>query len=144
MWNQNGWLCSKLGLTITSQTQKCLALPYDKDLFSSTLGMTIKAGDATGMAAIVTTQTKEGIELVTKCIGKVYTPEEFDTNEWTLVGEPEMTVVVNRPDTVGLTCSTIVNRLPILIDCPPGYISSDIAPCTSYMVQPMNHYVKSK
>ena len=24
MWNQNGWLCSQLGLHITSQTQKCL------------------------------------------------------------------------------------------------------------------------
>lgn len=144
MWNQNGWLCSKMGLTIISQTQKCIPLTYDRDLFSSTLGMTIKAGDATGMAAIVTTKTKEGVELETKCIGKVYTPEEFDSNEWTLVGEPEMTVVVNRPDTVGLTCSTIVNRLPILIDCPAGYVSSDIAPCTSYMVQPMNYYVKSK
>ena len=37
MWNVNGWLCSKLGLNIVSQTQKCIPHTYDKDLTSSTL-----------------------------------------------------------------------------------------------------------
>ena len=61
MWNQNGWLCSQLGLHITSQTQKCVPITHDGDLYSSTLNMTVKAGDATGMSAIVTTETEEGI-----------------------------------------------------------------------------------
>ena len=45
MWNVNGWLCSKLGLTIISQTQKCVPQTYKDDIYSSTLDMTIKAGD---------------------------------------------------------------------------------------------------
>lgn len=144
MWNQNGWLCSKLGLTILSQTQKCVPHTSVTDLHSSTLGMTIKAGNATGMSAIVTTETAEGITLETECIGKVYSPDEFDKNEWTLFGEPETTVVVNRPATVELTCATIVNRLPQLIDSPPGYISTDKFPDNAYMVKPLHYYVKSK
>jgi len=144
MWNQNGWLCSKLGLTIISQTQKCVPHTCKEDLNSSTLGMTIKAGDATGMSAIVTTETAEGITLETECIGKVYTPDEFDKNEWTLFGEPETTVVVNRPATVELTCATIVNRLPQVIDSKPGYVSTDQLPDHAYMVKPINYYVKSK
>lgn len=144
MWNQNGWLCSKLGLTITSQTQKCVPHTYKEDLHSSTLGMTIKAGDATGMSAIVTTETAEGITLETECIGKVYSPEEFDKNEWTLYGEPETTVIVNCPATVELTCGTIVNRIPQLIDSPAGYVTTENMPDNAYMVRPMHEYVKRK
>lgn len=143
MWNQNGWLCSKLGLTITSQTQKCIPHTYKEDLHSETLGMTIKAGDATGMSAVVTTETAEGITLETECIGKVYAPDEFDKNEWTLYGEPETTVIVNKPATVELTCATILNRLPQLIDAEPGYVSTDKLPYSAYLVKPLHHYVKS-
>lgn len=144
MWNQNGWLCSKLGLTITSQTQKCIPHTYHKDLHSETLGMTIKAGDATGMSAIVTTETAEGITLETECIGKVYAPDEFDKDEWTLFGEPETTVVVNRPATVELTCATILNRIPQLIDARPGYVSTDQLPYSQYMTAPMHEYVTAE
>ncbi|MBQ4583920.1 MAG: dihydrodipicolinate reductase [Bacilli bacterium] len=122
MWNVNGWLCEKLGLTVKSQTQKCVPETYDKDIESSTLGMTIKAGDATGMSAVVTTETEEGIILETKCVGKVYAPDEFDINEWTIVGEPDTTVKVQRPATVELTCASIVNRLPDLVKAPAGYV----------------------
>jgi 4-hydroxy-tetrahydrodipicolinate reductase len=144
MWNQNGWLCSRLGLTVVSQVQKCVPHTCDHDLHSSTLGMTVKAGDATGMSAIVTTETAEGITLETECIGKVYTPEEFDKNEWTLCGEPDITLIVNRPATVELTCATIVNRLPQLIDAEPGYITTEKMPVNEYRVKPLNRYVKTK
>ena len=122
MWNVNGWLCEKLGLTVKSQTQKCVPETYDKDIESSTLNMTIKAGDATGMSAVVTTETNEGIVLETKCVGKVYAPDEFDINEWTIIGEPDTTVTVQRPATVELTCASIVNRLPDLVNSEAGFV----------------------
>lgn len=144
MWNQNGWLCSRLGLTVTSQTQKCVPHTTDKDIYSSTLDMTIKAGDSLGMSAIVTTETAEGITIETECIGKVYLEDEFDKNEWTLYGEPDTTLIVNRPATVELTCATIVNSIPKLIDSEPGYITTDKMPNNEYMVRPMHEYVKTK
>ena len=48
--------------------------------------MTIPAGHATGMSAVVITETEEGVTLETECVGKVYAPEEFDRNDWTLYG----------------------------------------------------------
>ena len=144
MWNQNGWLASKLGLTITSQTQKCVPCTWPTDLESKTLGATIKAGDATGMRAIVTTETAEGITLETECVGKVYAPEEYDKNEWTLYGEPDTTSIVNRPATVELTCATLVNRIAQLIDAPAGYVTTDQFPYNEYMLRPINEYVKTK
>lgn len=144
MWNQNGWLCSQLGLHITSQTQKCLPITHPTNLYSSTLDMTVKAGDATGMSAVVTTKTEEGITLETQCLGYVYGPEDFDKNEWTFEGEPETTIVVNRPATVELTCATLVNRIPMLIDAEPGYITTEKMPVNHYLTKAMGAYVKSR
>lgn len=125
MWNVNGWLCSKLGLTIISQTQKCVPQTYKDDIYSSTLDMTIKAGDATGMSAVVTTKTKEGITIESECIGKVYAPDEFDKNVWTVEGEPTTTITVEKPATVELTCATVVNRIPDVIKAESGYITTE-------------------
>lgn len=87
--------------------------------------MTVKAGDATGMSAVVTTTTKEGIIIESECIGKVYSKDDFDKNEWTVIGEPETTLIINRPSTVELTCATIVNRIPDVIKSKPGYVPTE-------------------
>ena len=122
MWNVNGWLCDKLGLTVKRQSQVTIPTTYTDDIYSSTLNMTIKKGDATGMSAIVTTETQEGIIIESECIGKVYSKEDYDKNEWTVYGEPDTTITVARPATVELTCATIVNRIPDVINSQPGFI----------------------
>ncbi len=142
MWNVNGWLCSKLGLTPISQTQKCVPQTYKDDIFSSTLNMTVKAGDATGMSAVVTTETKEGITIESECIGKVYAPEEFDKNVWTVEGEPTTTITVEKPATVELTCGTVVNRIPDVINAAPGYVTVEKMGDLQYKIKPLNEYVK--
>ena len=144
MWTQNGWLAAKMGLTVVSQTQKNIPMTHTEDLHSETLGMTIKAGQPTGMASVVTTTTKEGIILETESIGKVYAPDEFDKNDWTLYGEPETTINVNRPATVELTCSELVGRIPALIDSEPGYVTTNNFPNNVYLIEDLHKYVKTK
>ena len=142
MWNVNGWLCSKLGLHVKSQTQKCVPQTHDTDIFSTTLNMTVKAGDATGMSAVVTTETEEGITIESECIGKVYAPDEYDKNIWTVEGEPNTTITVEKPATVELTCATIVNRIPDVINSEPGYVTTEKFGELNYKVKPLNEYVK--
>ncbi len=142
MWNTNGWLADKLDLTVTSQTQVTVPQTYDKDLESSTLGMTVKAGDATGMSAVVTTETAEGVIIESECIGKVYGPEEVDKNEWTIYGEPDTTVVITRPATVELTCAAIVNRIPDLINAKPGFVPTSQLPVCEYRSKSLETYLK--
>ena len=125
MWNVNGWLCDKLGLKVTKQSQKCIPQTAKQDLYSSTLEMTIKSGDVTGMSAIVTTETEEGIIFETECIGKVYEKDDIDKNIWTIEGEPTTTITIENPDTARLTCASVVNRIPDVINAVSGYVTTD-------------------
>lgn len=122
MWNVVPWLADKFGFTITSMTQKCVPIVAREDIHSNTLNMDIKVGMATGMSAVVTAQTAEGVEIEAECIGKVYEPTEVDKNDWTIFGEPDTRVVITEPKTVELTCASIVNRIPDLIKAPAGYV----------------------
>ena len=124
MWNTNGWLCDKLGLHVLSQTQKCVPQTSNEDIVSETLNMTVKKGMATGMSAVVTTETIEGITIESECIGKVYSKEDCDKNEWTVFGNPDTTFVVTRPNTVELTCASVVNRIKDVLDARPGFVST--------------------
>ena len=142
MWNANQWLCSQLGWSIKSMEQKLIPLFHDEDVHSSTLNMTIKAGNALGMSAVVTTITNQGPVLVTQCIGKVYPEGEVDTNLWTIYGEPNTTVKIEQPATVELTCATIVNRIPQLLMAPAGFYTTDKWDPAKYLTYPMNLYVE--
>jgi 4-hydroxy-tetrahydrodipicolinate reductase len=122
MWNVVPWLADKFGYTITSMAQKCVPIVAEEDIHSNTLNMDIKKGLATGMSAVVTAQTKEGVEIEAECIGKVYSKDDVDTNDWTIFGEPDTRVVITEPKTVELTCASIINRIPDLIKADSGFV----------------------
>ena len=116
-------------------------LPNKEDIYSETLGMTVKAGDATGMSAVVTTETEEGIVVETECVGKVYASEEFDRNVWTIEGEPTTTITVDKPSTVELTCATVVNRIPDIINARPGFVPTAEIGELNFKTKALNEYV---
>ena len=142
MWNTVGWLADKLGLHIIKMNQTCIPQTHDQELQSSTLNMTIAVGDVTGMSAMVTAETEEGTIIEAECIGKVYAPEEVDTNEWTIIGEPETTVTIKQPSTVELTCANIINRIPDVINAEAGFISTSKMPAPSYKVKNLDEYLQ--
>ena len=142
MWNVVGWLADKLGYHITEMSQKCVPQTNVKDIHSTTLGMDVKAGDATGMSAVVTAKTAEGVEIEAECIGKVYDVTEFDKNVWSVIGEPDTTVSVERPDTVRLTCADIVNRIPDIINAEPGFVPTSQMSDPRFRVEALDKYLK--
>ena len=94
------------------------------------------------MSAVVTTETKEGITIESECIGKVYAPDEFDKNIWTVEGEPTTTITVEKPSTVELTCATVVNRIPDVIKATAGYVTTEKMGDLEYKLRDLNDYIK--
>lgn len=142
VWNTNGWLCDYLGLTVKRQTQKCVPHFAEVDIESRTMGETIPAGRAIGMSAVCTTETEEGITIETECIGIVYGRGEEDTNISVTYGVPDTHMVVSKPSTVEMTCGTIVNRIPDVINAPAGFVTTSRMPVLKYRAGSLHTYCK--
>lgn len=142
VWNTNGWLVDYLGLTVKSMSQKCQPKFADVDIKSETLGEVIPAGKAIGMGAVCTTETEEGVTIETECIGIVYGQGEKDTNTCIVEGTPNINMVINEPATVEMTCATLINRIPDVIDAPAGFVTTSKMPVVKFRAHDLNNYCK--
>lgn len=133
VWNSNEALAVRLGWKIIRTTQVYHPIVVAKDINSKTLGSSISAGKVTGLKAVVTTvaETPKGqlVEIETHQIGQVYYDDLEDYCQWKTAGTPSLEISCKKPDTVGITCASAVNRIPSVVAARSGYVAiSELGP----------------
>jgi 4-hydroxy-tetrahydrodipicolinate reductase len=141
-------ILADLGLTITRITEKEEVLTDDVDVEArGVIGGIIKRGLVTGMKQIMDIETKQGIPFHGEKISKVFNSNEKvegNTHEWFIKGVPEMHLKIrlDEIEAKSATVAQLVNRIPDVINCEPGYITMEKLGKLKYRTLPLHHYVE--
>jgi hypothetical protein len=136
-------LVADAGLTADGVSTSVRPVLADTDTASSSLGRVIAAGDVLGVVDTVTITSREGPSFTFEQTGCVYGPGESDLNEWIVRGEPEELRLRNdRVPTRLATCTQVINRIPDVINAPPGFVTAAELPRPRYRHFPLHSYLQ--
>lgn len=131
VYNSNEWFASALGLTVVATKESKTATKAKTELVSTAIGRAIPVGQCTGM--MVTATTKEGVMIVGNQVGKCYEEGEDDWCAWGFEGNPSgVKFSMTAPPTPAITNTTMISRIPQILDAPAGFVTSDKLPIAKY------------
>jgi len=134
-------LVADVGLTAESVKTAVVPVLAEADTPSRGLDRVISRGRVLGVVDSATIATREGPTFSFEMAGSVYGPGETDVNEWTIWGEPDLHLRNDRVPTRLITCTSVVNRIPDVINAEPGFVTLDRLPKPRYRALPLGHYV---
>jgi 4-hydroxy-tetrahydrodipicolinate reductase len=111
---------------------------------SRTLRREIVPGRLLGVTDTATIITREGPSFTFEQTGCVYGPGQSDMNEWVVRGDPaELKLRNDDVPTRVATCTQVINRIPDVINAPPGFATVAQLPRLRYRHLPLDSYVVS-
>lgn len=141
--NVLGALARVSSLTPTAWESSIRPVTAERDRPSRTLGSTLKAGTVIGYADVDVMHTAEGPTFTFEMAGYVYDIGETDKNEWTVTGEPNLSLSNGIVPSYTTTCTQWVNRVPDVINARPGFVTIDEMPPLAYRALPLHRYVRN-
>jgi 4-hydroxy-tetrahydrodipicolinate reductase len=142
--NTLGALVSDLGVTVTEQSSMTRPEVASEPVASSALGLTVDTGRVIGFTDVDTVKTDQGITLTFEMTGRLYLEGEADINDWTITGEPELHLSNPAVPTGMTTVTQLVNRIPDVINAPPGFVTIEKLPRPRYRTYPLGAYVHDR
>lgn len=135
-------LVADAGLTASEVKASVRPVLAPVDTPSRSLGRTIARGRLLGVVDTATIATVEGPRFTFEMTGCIYGPGVEDSNEWVVRGEPaELHLRNERVPTRLATCTQVVNRIPDVINAPPGFVTVPELPRLRYRHLPLGHYI---
>lgn len=107
------------------------------------LDLEVPPGAVIGFADSDRAHTAEGPVLSIELSGRLYRKGESDVNEWRVAGEPSLHLRNPAVDTRLTTCTQLVNRIPDLLDAPPGLLAVTELPPPRLRPGPLGSHVES-
>ena len=135
--NTLGALVDDLGVTVAEATTATRPEVAQQPVPSKALGLTVDTGKVIGFTDVDTVRTNEGMTLTFEMTGRVYLEGEADVNEWTVTGEPELHLSNPAVPTGTTTVTQLVNRIPDVINAPPGFVTIEKLPRPRYRTYPL-------
>ena len=121
-------VASDLNLEVVEIAQRLEPMIAEHPHYCRSLDRTIKTGRLLGIRQHLNVATTDGFPMNGENVIRVCTPEEEEFKEWEIYGEPSFKVRATNIDT-GLTTTTqCVNRIPHVIEAPPGYVTLEKLP----------------
>jgi 4-hydroxy-tetrahydrodipicolinate reductase len=139
--NTLGALVEDLGVTVAEASTTTRPEVADEPVESKALGVTVGSGKVIGFTDIDKVVTNEGMTLTFEMSGRLYRPGETDINDWTVRGEPELHLSNPAVPTAATTVTQLVNRIPDVINAPPGFITIEKLPRPRYRAFPLGTYL---
>lgn len=134
-------LANKLNLHVLEKHFSFEAILADKKFYCKAFDCNIPVGHLIGSIAKTEFVTEENIRLSCAFISKLKEDEDTAYSKWSLKGEPNMTSIVEDMHGEVTTTSSMINRIPDIINAKSGFITVNDLPTPYYRVNPLYSYI---
>lgn len=135
-------LAGRLGFHIVSEESRMLPILAKEDVYYQSIDRHVKKGQLVGNEVVSTVKTEEGTDLVCYFVSKMSEEGDTDVNKWEIKGTPSIDVVTHHMQGEITTGSSIINRIPDVINAPAGVISAGRIEIPSFKHGDLSQYVR--
>lgn len=129
---------TSIGLTVQEISERKEPIVSDTPVFCAALNKTIQPGLCTGTRSIVEVTTKEGVSAIAEIDLRLTKDDDGEWMSWTVDGDPPAQMRLQGLDTGHATASSVVNRIPDVIEAQPGIVTVDQMPAMSFSGEQRN------
>jgi 4-hydroxy-tetrahydrodipicolinate reductase len=134
-------LINKLRLTISKVDGGIELVLAGSDVECIGLNKVIRAGQISGLREIMTIETAEGPVFRARFAAKIFEPDHRENYTWNIRGVPDIHLQQNDVPSVEITCASIVNRIPDVLNAEPGFITAEKLDTPFYRTSSLENYV---